>query len=209
MPCPRTPRPRWPPCTNASLSLTLAIEAFGGNAPDRKAETKTHAPAPSSPNDGKVHGTISGYQRGCRCEPCRSARSIYQKSRTAKRKAELRAQSQPEASKSEGPEEKRSKTGLRHGELASSHGLATETVLPHGSIPAYKKGCRCEKCTMAYRKEYNREYHQSRKGTPTAPIAAHGTVGSYGKGCRCEACKLAKSDYTKAKAAEKKEQLDA
>ena len=62
---------------------------------------------------------------------------------------------------------------------------------------------------MAYRKEYNREYHQSRKGTPTAPIAAHGTVGSYGKGCRCEACKLAKSDYTKAKAAEKKEQLDA
>lgn len=26
-----------------------------------------------------IHGTVSGYQRGCRCEKCRRARSDYSK----------------------------------------------------------------------------------------------------------------------------------
>jgi cytochrome c5 len=61
----------------------------------------------------------------------------------------------------------------------------------HGTIYAYRQGCRCEECRQA-NWEKTRKWRQKAAAGET-PERAHGTINGYKVyGCRCELCRGAK-----------------
>lgn len=65
--------------------------------------------------------------------------------------------------------------------------------MTHGTVYAYRTGCRCADCTTAnYRAQ--KRWRTSAAGKPV-PDGVHGTINGYKVyGCRCEACKKAQAD---------------
>lgn len=75
----------------------------------------------------------------------------------------------------------------------------------HGTIYAYRKGCRCDPCVQEnYRR--NARWRVRASGQPI-PESAHGTANGYKVyGCRCDRCKQARKDDA-AVATEKRRRL--
>jgi hypothetical protein len=66
-------------------------------------------------------------------------------------------------------------------------------IVTHGTIYAYRKGCRCELCKAANWRA--QKAWREKAYTQPIPESAHGTVNGYKiYGCRCDRCKTANSD---------------
>lgn len=87
------------------------------------------------------------------------------------------------------------------------------TDTDHGTVYSYRRGCRCEPCRDAKRRNKN-EYYARRKaresaglpamsGRPKIPLSQrqHGDYVTYCKGCRCDPCTEANTNYGRQHAA--------
>jgi hypothetical protein len=83
------------------------------------------------------HGTVGRYRKGCRCDPCRTAKKIDKDAYYARRKAREAAGLPPNP------------PGCPAIPLSQR---------PHGDWVTYSKGCRCAQCTAA-----NAEYGRRRR----------------------------------------------
>lgn len=69
------------------------------------------------------------------------------------------------------------------------------STVNHGTVYAYRKDCRCDKCVQA-NYATNQRWREKVAGGPV-PGRAHGTINGYKfYGCRCDACRKARSDDT-------------
>ena len=91
-----------------------------------------------------IHGTVSGYEKGCRCDGCRNAKRL--------RAANYRKNKHPIKNKERKFVEK-------------AH---------HGTTTGYKQGCRCEECTKAnslYKRKWTKEARN--KPTPHGTLGGY------------------------------------
>lgn len=65
----------------------------------------------------------------------------------------------------------------------------------HGTLHAYKIGCRCDLCVASSRAENRKRYSERRayfiKHGELSPNISHGTAQAYTQGCLCELCQQA------------------
>jgi len=70
----------------------------------------------------------------------------------------------------------------------------------HGSINAYTRGCRCDKC-----KEANRLRAQKVRSTGLVEgDPRHGKLAGYSQGCRCDPCRIAMRTYQQTRNAQRR-----
>ncbi len=120
----------------------------------------------------KPHGTISAYQRGCRCRPCKDAVAAYQRAWVAQRKTEekpahihgttngyVNYRCRCVACRAAQAASIKQQKTLRRSRTAPAH--------VHGTYNGYSNyACRCAACLVAHR-EYARDYRR-RKLSATA-----------------------------------------
>ena len=140
------------------------------------------------------HGSAGKYQHGCRCSKCSQAiylmrfighEEFYQLSRDEKRDLEQQLKTRDRSDKGSG--------------------------LPCGTVAAYARGCRCQKCRDAV-------YLRGVLGSVPAVnalsteercrllterqirgLGEHGTQKRYSQGCRCYECKVAQRSVNRAR----------
>lgn len=182
------------------VSLTLAIDAFGGEAaeaPAKEAKAKSSTTkAAGTPwdhhlvrKDGtmRAHGTLTAYQRGCRCDRCKGAQRVQNKSRQVQKKAEAQAMSKPMKGKAKATSEE---PAPAHGTVEGFHEHATRRETP------------CAPCWSAWKK-WIPEIPAEPEAPPPAPTVLfksipHGTISGYKTHkCRCDLCRKANRDAAK------------
>lgn len=88
-PAPRPVTTRWTTPTKIATAPTKRPEKIGANHRERVAEPLPPGTLKVNPNTGRPvnHGKTSGYQAGCRCEACKSAKAASRKGQGRKRRA--------------------------------------------------------------------------------------------------------------------------
>ena len=169
------------------------------------------------------HGTIHGYDCGCRCEKCKeAAKATNRKSHEKYREQLERNPDDPrhgtysgycygcrcdrcEEAATEYRKARKQPKAIRVLNRKRQEGKILDEMQHdrrdprHGTNTGYGYGCRCDRCKEAHRL-YGREIHERHKeellNDPTDP--RHGTTTGYSYGCRCERCRAAVSKYAKA-----------
>jgi hypothetical protein len=172
----------------ATVSLTLALEAFGGGEQEPKAvpvEKPKDNPVKkgSKTKPGINHGTTHGYQKGCRCEPCRGAMRIYNQANYARKKQEREAAAKPKKASKAKPSS--DPAPVAHGTVEGFREHATRREPP------------CAPCWAAWQQWMPEIPPAPGETPPPAPEPVfipikHGTISAYkGKKCRCDLCRQA------------------
>ena len=161
----------------------------------------------NDPNDPR-HGTIRGYNIGCRCDPCRNSAMEYQKQYKLDKLEEM--QNDPDHKNHGTPNGY--KVGCRcndctdaGSEYQKQYNLDKLEEMQndpdhknHGTREGYKVGCRCDPCLDArseHDKQYNLNKLEEMQNNPDHKN--HGTPRGYKVGCRCDDCSDAYSEYEK------------
>jgi len=159
----------------------------------------------NDPNDPR-HGTATGYQIDCRCDPCKNAKSEYHKEYFLDKLEEM--QNDPDHEfhgtitgytigdrcdpcKNANMEYQKQYKLDRLQEMQNNpnHKL-------HGTTAGYAFGDRCDPCKNA-KSEYDKQYKLNKlKEMQNDPDHEfHGTITGYQIGCRCVPCKNTNSEY--------------
>jgi hypothetical protein len=87
-------------------------------------------------------------------------------------------------------------------ECHQNKSLAAGDVQPspsHATAARYRRGCRCDGCTEAWRQRVASYRANRARVHPVAPArqraVTHGSTGSYHAGCRCAPCREAYNTY--------------
>lgn len=160
----------------------------------REANPPKPRPAPKGVNGRRVkaemHGTLTGYTYGCRCDRCRDARKKWAKKNKTKQHGTeyvytLGCRCKP--------------CTQAHTEARARRRQRVEPLplTEHGTDKGYTHyKCRCDSCRTAHnakvkeRNKNRREYY--REHPEMIPDSKHGTVTGYTSySCRCDRCKEA------------------
>lgn len=85
--------------------------------------------------------------------------------------------------------------------------MSAPTIARHGTIYAYRKGCRCDACVKANYRGQAR--WRAKAFSNPIPPKVHGTVNGYKiYGCRCPKCRRARAQE-QARATERRQRMRA
>jgi len=161
----------------------------------------------NDPNDPR-HGTTTGYNIGCQCDPCKNAGSEYFKQYKLDKLQEM--QNDPDHEYHGTP------TGYSNGcrcdscknagnEYDKQYKLDKLEKMQndpdhelHGTTTGYNIGCHCVPCKNAkseYVKQYKLDKLEKMQNDPDHEL--HGTLAGYVAGCKCVPCKNAGLEYRK------------
>lgn len=164
---------------------------------------------PLEPDDPR-HGTSNGYTSyGCRCDPCREARSRAKKDYPSRRIHKLAARHAAQWMKAHCPREWSALVDAEWEKAGLERPPAwRQTLAPnhpdHGAMAGYHAGCRCVSCKVAS-KQHNAERRAAKKvKVPRVLVSElmknpddpnHGTKLGYSRGCRCAPCTNGNREY--------------
>lgn len=136
----------------------------------------------------QLHGTIAGYNRGCRQPCCRTAQQEYDAKRGSS--AARLGRDKPTAPQLPRHTAASAAPWLQY-DRAARRWISTRPGLQHGTTTAHRNyRCRCQPCMDAAR-DSRAEWREQARERPI-PGHVHGTTNGYQNyGCRCDDCRIA------------------